>query len=235
MLHPSYTIIEELIKKHSPRLGVSILDYGCGNGTLLNTIDLEHIRSYVGLEVNSAALSVAKAKYKNFKKIQFVKINTKALPDFGPENSLDVVILVGVFQYLKPDEIEHVFKQSQKSLKKGGVLIASCVVDHWIYRVTNLYRLFLPNFYLNRKKLLDTAKKHSFKILMSQERGLIIGPFFSHFIVIFFDAIDKILFRNKGKLGPIGSFVRKLWKPIMYLEYKIPLDYGYTLFVVFQK
>src|SRR5690606_18668508 len=132
-------------------------------------------------------------------------------------------------------EIDHVVSEAHRVLRKGGVLVASCVTDHWIYRITNMYQLFFPNRYINRNSLVKQLQAQDLSIEHNEEKGLLIGPLFSHGLVIFFDAIDKLLFRNQGKLGPIGITMRQLFKPLMMLEYQVPIDFGYTLFLVGKK
>jgi SAM-dependent methyltransferase len=235
MYHPSYDYDLKLIKIFSKKKeALDIVDYGCGNGILLDFLPKKMVKSYKGFEVSDAALKVGKAKYSK-RRAAFAKIDAPIVPSLGRKNSIDLIILVGVFQYLSAPEVPDLLKEAQRVLRPGGILVASCVVDHWWYRATNLYRFILPNSYMNRKKLLAAAQRHKLKVVFAQERGLFIGPLFSHGVVIFFDALDKLVFRNQGKLGPIGIFARKLAKPLMSLEYKLPIDYGYTLFVVFQK
>lgn len=234
MYHPSYPYLLSLVSRFLKKKPINIVDYGCGNGVLLNLLEKNTVRSYQGYEVSDSAISVGRKQWKS-KKISFHKIDTKKLPKFPKNKKKDLWIFIGALQYMGDREINTIFKEASKTLSKEGILAASCVTDHPVYQWTNLYRFFLPNRYINRKKLLLSAKKAGLVPLFAQERGLIIGPLFSHGIVIFFDALDKLIFRNKGKLGPIGIFMRKLWKPIMHLEYYVPIDYGYTLFVVFQK
>lgn len=234
MYHPSYTVVQQLMQKYVLKKPY-IVDYGCGNGVLIDLIGQNVIGQYEGYEVNDNALKEAKRKYGKKAQTHFYKIKPGILPKFGKKSRVDVVVLIGVLQYLTQSEISHVLARAKYVLRPGGVIIASCVTDHWVYRVANLYRFVLPNFYINREKLIKQARTQKFIIAHNQERGLILGPLFSHGIVLVFDAIDKLLFHNRGKLGPIGITIRKLMKPLMYLELLIPIDYGYTLYLVLKK
>ncbi len=234
MYHPSYDYDRQLLDTFASKEALTVIDYGCGNGILIDFLGPERFKKYIGFEVSKAALAVAKQKYRG-KKYAFHHFTPGVVPTLGSAQSADVIILIGVLQYMTKSEITQFFKQAYQVLKPGGFIIASCVVDHLIYRSTNLYNLFFPNYYLNRQALLTEAKKRKFLVLFAQEKGLLVGPLFSHGLVIFFDLIDKIIFRNKGKLGPIGIGVRKLFKPLMSWEYQLPLDYGYTLFVTLKK
>lgn len=233
MFHPSYDVNLELLNRFGTQKKLDIIDYGCGNGILLEMIPSQRINSYVGYEVSPAALKVAQCKYSS-EKHRFLSFEPGKPPQLGKRKSADLVILVGVLQYMTNEEIVFILKEAKKVLRDGGIIIASCVTDHRIYRWTNLYQFILPNRYLNRKWLVQELSSAGLKVEYAREKGLIIGPLFSHGLVIFFDAIDKILFNNRGKLGPIGIFVRQLFKPLMKAEYTVPLDFGYTLFIVAQ-
>ncbi len=234
MYHPSYTLLKKYIQTYVKPNPV-IVDYGCGNGVLIDLLGAKRIKKYVGFEVSDSALRVAQERELPRSSFAFHKIHASSLPTFGKPKSVDLVILIGVLQYLDQKEINHVLRESLRVLKPGGHIIASCVTDHAIYRLLNLYRFILPNHYIHRDSLLSQARKLGFIPVINSERGLIIGPLFSHGIVILFDAVDKLIFRNKGKLGPIGVFMRKLLQPVMFWELLIPIDFGYTLYLVLQK
>ncbi len=233
-LHPTYIIWHDLLLSHFGRKPLTILDYGCGNGALLATIPKQMISSYTGFDVNSAGLAVARKKYRE-KIYRFSIFTAGEIPTLGRVDSYDLVILIGVLQYMTDEEINVFLTKAYQSLKPGGILAISCVGDHAIYRFTNFYQLFFRNRYLNRHDLNTKITNLGFKIIQQFERGLIIGPLFSHGLVILFDALDKLIFHNRGKLGPIGSWARQAALPFMNFECKIPLDYGYTLYVMAQK
>lgn len=234
MYHPSYQYLLALIKKFGKKDRINLVDYGCGNGIVLNLINNDKISKYSGYEVSDSAIAVGKQKWRS-KKVSFHKINTKKLPVFDKRSNVDLWLFIGSLQYMADNEIEHIFGQVSKSLSKDGIMAASCVTDHAIYRFLNLYRFFFPNRYINRAKIVALAKKNKLKIKFIKEKGLVVGPLFSHGLVIFFDAMDKLIFRNQGKLGPIGIWAREAMLPIMKLEYKLPIDYGYTLFFILKK
>lgn len=235
MLHPTYELIRQLILKGHKQSKLRLVDYGCGTGLLINLIGKEKIAYYHGYDVSENTLRVARKKFTNNKSFRFKKINKKKLPVFGSAKSFDVVVLIGVLQYLEKSELEHVLTESKRILKKSGIVVISCAVDHPLYVVLNLYQFFIPHRYINRHELLKTATQNGFKPSFITEKGILIAPFISHCLSIFFDALDKLFFRTKGKLGPIGSWVRAISIPLIQLEYKLPIDYGYTLFLVLKK
>jgi hypothetical protein len=96
----------------------------------------------------------------------------------------------------------------------------------------NVYGIFHPHRFFKRKTVQSLFQMFGLKILEHNEKGLFFTPFFSNVLVFFFDAIDVILFRKKGSLGPVGIAIRRIVEPIVKWEYSLPVDYGYTLFVI---
>lgn len=230
----THTFIASILRKEFQNRKINIIDYGCGNGDLINYIGAQHISQYVGYEISDECLRVAKKNFTNHT-FSFKKIYQNKLPKLGKAKSADLVILIGVIQYMKNTEIDLILKEVQRVLKKNGILLISCAVDHKIYTIANIYQLFLPNMYINRKSILKKIKQNKFTIELQLEKGLFIAPLFSNIISFFFDAADRILFHTKGKIGFFGSLARKLFHPLIQLEHLIPIDYGHTLFIVGRK
>ncbi len=209
-----------------------IVDYGCGEGELLRYLPISRINEYKGFEVNRPCIPVAREKWKLFQKIHFDYINRKKLPGLGKNNSVDAVFLVGVVQYLPDEDLHHILTEASRVLKSGGKLLISCTTDHRVYRWFNIYQLFLPHRTVNRSQLTKKLKKHGLTIDKEFERGLLLTPFFSNIFIFFFDALDKLIFKTKGELGPIGRKMRNWWAPLIQKEFSLKIDYGYTLFIV---
>ena len=235
LMHPTYLFWKGIINNLFKHEEISILDYGCGNGIILDLIDSSRIKKYLGYDTSADAVAVGCARYKDNKKVSLVAIKPKSRPNFGLANSHDLVILIGVFQYLEKGEIDHVIREAKRTLKKGGCLMFSTVLDDSLYKFINLYRFVFPNRYINRKKMESSLKKAGFKLRINQARGLIFGPLVSHGLVIPFDAIDHYIFGVRGKIGLLGKLVRLIAFPFMYLELLLPIDRGYTWYVVAEK
>lgn len=234
ILNPSYEYISELLARHAPKGTLHIIDYGCGNGYLLDVIPSERIENYTGFDVSSDSIRVAQERNLP-SRFQFKQIEAGSVPVLGKPSNADVVILVGVLQYLTEKEIKEVIVQAQKVLRPGGVFIASCVVDHPIYVWANLYQFVFPNKYIHRNTLLRMLQEKHFRIEKASEKGLFLNPFVFHGLVIFFDAIDRFLFGVRGRLGFLGTGIRRIVLPLLRLEFKLPFDFGYTLFLVARK
>lgn len=231
---PTHELIaRELSKVSNHKL--KIVDYGCGEGELLEYFPPSKIAEYQGYEVNKACIPVARKKWHSSKFFAFNEIDREKLPTFGKQHDLDVVVLIGVVQYLPLKDLKHVLSEAKRSLKPGGKILISCTTDHFLYSTFNIYRLFLHHYSVNRVSLINQLVKNHFQIEKQFERGLILTPFFSNILVFFFDALDKLIHRTKGELGPIGRKIRSLWAPIIRQEFKLNIDYGYTLFIVASK
>lgn len=228
---PTHTLLASYLKVNT-RKKMVIVDYGCGEGELLEYLDRAKIELYLGFEVNSACIPISKKKWGKNKKIHFSEINRKKLPSLGEKGEVDAIFLIGVVQYLPKKDLAHVLSEAKRVLKPKGQLLISCTGDHILYSWFNIYRLFLPHFSVNRNSLLTQIRKAGLRIDTQFERGIVIAPLFSNVIVFFFDALDKIFYKTKGELGPIGRKVRQFFSSLIQTEFSIRIDYGYTLFVV---
>lgn len=228
--HPTYKImVSFFLKAFKSIKSVDIIDYGCGSGYLLNVLPSKKIGRYWGLETSASAIKSAKNFFKK-KNIKFQLVDVKK-PLELPSKKVDVVIAIGVLQYMTDKQINEFINQSSRVLKKGGHLLVSCVSNHLVYKYTNLYGLVLPNRFIKRDWIIDKIHGKSFEVKANFERGLLFGPLFYHNLVIFFDLLDKIIFRTKGTLGLFGKTSRKIAYFIADFEYLIPVDFGYTLYI----
>ena len=120
-------------------------------------------------------------------------------------------------------------------MKSKGKIYISCTTDHKLYKILNIYNLFLPSHTNNRSKLISIINKSGLRVKYQKESGLFLGPLFWHNIVVGFDALDKIIFKTKGKLGFFGNISRIIATFLLGFEHFIPFDYGYTLYMVVEK
>jgi len=231
--HATYDFIVEKLLPFLPRQKANrIIDYGCGDASLAYYLPKGFISEYFGLDINENSIKVARSNHvaRNF---HFYHVRDKRVYPFSRiVKNADLVISIGVLQYLEREQILVFLKNSYSSLKPGGYLIVSTSVNHAVYRFLDLYRFLLPHRFVDRVEILDTIQKAGFDLCFVQERGLLLSPILMNFMSLFFDSIDKILFRNKGRLGPIGRKYREFASYLVSLEYNISIDYGYTLYIV---
>lgn len=231
MVNPLYSKVLDLLLSSFPKKSkLSILDYGCGDGLFLEYLPKKSIKYYQGCDINEKSINTAIKKFKK-NNIKFLKIDKNINENFSGGHKFDAIILIGVLPYMSKKEIINFFSEAKKKLKKEGVIIITCASSHFIYKVLNIYRLFLKHSYVDSKKLKKLIKKSSFTINFYQEKGLLLTPLFSNVFIVFLDALDKFIFKTKGSLGPIGKLARSIMNPITYLEYLVPINFGYTFFL----
>ncbi len=234
--HPSYRIIIGLYHKFVGKSKKNIvIDSGCGNGYLVDLIGCKNIRYYLGYDVNKNAILFAKKRFKRCKNVNFslTKVNDN-FPKIR-NNFSDAIFSIGVLQYLNNTEISDFFRTSKAKLNHKGKIFISCTTDHTFYKWFTLYNFFLPSHVNNRKSLLAIADNAGLKCIFQKESGLFLGPLFSHNLVLIFDILDKLLLRTKGKLGFFGKLSRVISTYIIQFESYLPIDYGYTLYLVLEK
>lgn len=232
MIHPTYNIMLNLLQLHLKKRKLSIVDYGCGNGYFYSILPKERVKTYHGYDINEASIRKAKLTHTKrnvcFSTLSYGRMNEK-------KKSVDVMILIGVVQYMEKKELTVFLRKAKEILKKDGVLLISTLVDHKIYSLIDLYRLFLPHKSVNRVFLIQQLQSTGYNVTYSFEKGLLLSPIFAQCVVLFFDLFDKLIFKTKGELGIVGKTVRKIVNPLLQLEYVLPVDFGYTLFIQAKK
>jgi len=228
MKHWVYNFLVEASLKG--RKKVDIVDYGCGDGFLLNFFPFKNINTYKGFDINKNSIKTAQKRFSRFKNINFYFINRGGWR-LKKENQVDVIFCIGVLQYLTKFEIKKFLAQAERTLERNGILLISCTANHWLYRQISPYRFFLPHSYLDRKEIIRQIEGSGFKVTYQKEKGIFFIPIFSKIVVFFFDAIDKLFFRTSGSIGLFGRTVRRLANPILIPEYLLPIDFGETLII----
>jgi alkylated DNA repair protein alkB family protein 8 len=98
--------------------GDSILDYGCGNGRLLEILGDKKI-NYTGADISQELLNLARIKYPER---QFVKLSGQAILPF-PDNFFNEVISVAVFHHFPSFYAQEMAKELYRTTKPGGRII----------------------------------------------------------------------------------------------------------------
>ncbi len=107
--------------------GGKLLDFGCGNGRLLELIgslqksDQKKI-DYTGVDISEELLAHAQARYPQHR---FELIDGEDQLPFTDE-SFDVIVSIAVFHHLAPEMAEKALKELQRILKPQGKLILTC-------------------------------------------------------------------------------------------------------------
>jgi len=136
------------ILKHFPsKEDVSMLDIGCGNGALLKEF-ANRLSKGVGVDASENLLKYAKELNKSYANLDFIKVDSPALP-FN-DNSFDLVVSLLSFRYLDWDLI---IEEVNRVLTSNGQLIIIDMVTAPV-RIWEL-PLFLKskvNHYLDRSR-----------------------------------------------------------------------------------
>ncbi|OGG14172.1 hypothetical protein A2773_02790 [Candidatus Gottesmanbacteria bacterium RIFCSPHIGHO2_01_FULL_39_10] len=231
MIHPTYTTVLNLINSRFPqKKTLRILDYGCGSGYFLEIFGKTRIGEYYGYDLSEKSIQCAKKTHHN-RNVHFFHIQKDSASLLKEKKNIDVLVLIGVLQYMSNKEFSALFKNAKKLLTPNGVIIISCSVDHIVYRAMNVLHIFSPHKLIHRKYATDTLKRAGFGVIDQFERGILLSPIFSQLMTIF-DILDKLIFSTKGTIGPIGKIMRGMTNILLSLEYRLPVDYGYTLFIM---
>jgi ubiquinone/menaquinone biosynthesis C-methylase UbiE len=139
----------------------NILDIGCGTADILESIPNNY---YYGFDISKNYINYAKKKFLNnnyhFFTKKFNQRAIKKLPKF------DFVILFGILHHLSNIEINDLFFNVKKVLKKSGVIL---IVDPVLIKKQNfisklLIKLDRGKNIKNFKEYNETLKKHFKKI-----------------------------------------------------------------------
>ncbi len=111
--------IEELLKNHSIKGKITIMDIGCGDGELLrkcaaygkkNNLDFE----LIGIDFNENILDFARKNNSNFPNIKFEKVDVFLNEELIPK--CDIALCTLVLHHFSNDKIEYLIKLlTQKS------------------------------------------------------------------------------------------------------------------------
>lgn len=99
----------------------SVLDFGCGNGSLLFDCALLGTKRHAGIDLSERAVETASRRSRRMPvgEYTFTQGGAEALLPFSDE-SFDVVILSNILDNLYPDDAETVIRQCARILKPGG-------------------------------------------------------------------------------------------------------------------
>lgn len=146
---------------------VSLLDIGCGEGTLGKVLrqQLEGESYLVGADISGTALRHASRYYE---KVVEANIEIDDLAEVLPENRFDYVVCLEVLEHLF--EPSNVLKQVRRLLKQNGFLIASFPnIAFWKYRLDLLKGKFPGDYTLScPSEHIQNFTLHSFAQLLEE-------------------------------------------------------------------
>ncbi|MFC1589022.1 class I SAM-dependent methyltransferase [Pseudomonadota bacterium] len=181
-------VVIAFIKKEMPK---RILDLGCGNGNLCNTISKEFNAHVAGIDYDPNGIALAK---KSFTSIPFYNYGVQDNPDHlmkDEKDFFDVVISTEVIEHLYSPQL--LPQYAHKVLKPGGKLfittpyhgylknLALSLLDHWDTHHTPLWEGGHIKFW-SYKTLSELLEKNGFKVI--KHSGIGRAPYFWKSMVI---------------------------------------------------
>jgi SAM-dependent methyltransferase len=142
-----YRLIAEAIAALVPGRDARVLDYGCGEA--LHADRVAAVASEVLL--CEAAPRIRAGIDMRFAKNATIRAIAPNEIEHLPEQSLDVIVLHSVVQYLRPEETAALFAHFHRLLKFGGLLVVSDVLSPHVGVLTDafaLLRFAAPNGFL---------------------------------------------------------------------------------------
>lgn len=145
---------KELIKYFKITKDMKVLDIGCGRGEMVLFTAKNKAIAY-GIDYSKPAIQLAnivknKQKKEIKNKMHFELMDAKGLK-FG-DSSFNLVILTDVVEHLYDDELDVVFSEIYRVLKKGGMLVVHTAPNKLFNEITYKYysypvSTFLVNFW----------------------------------------------------------------------------------------
>ncbi len=106
--------IRSFIETNKPK---SILDIGCGDGYLINSIPFDKTNNFIGIDLSNKAIQFANAFSDGY---QFKCINL-----FELKQEFELITLIEVIEHIPDNLLTTFIKESFSKVKKGGHLIIS--------------------------------------------------------------------------------------------------------------
>lgn len=129
-LRDSITVV---MARHLAPDATSILDLGCGGGTLALALDRK-FEIYGGVDISDVAIERARVNLANLggKSLE-IELTVSELEGFETSRSYDVIVFNEVLYYLTLDQVTDTIRRYSPLLKPGGLILVS-LKDHELSR-----------------------------------------------------------------------------------------------------
>jgi SAM-dependent methyltransferase len=107
-----------------------VVELGCGSGLLAGTFVEYGAKSYLGVDIAEPAIEKARETYRGRDQIEFVVSDIAALP----QSSADLVVSLGLFDWLTDEEIADVFLKSGSADFLHAIAERRRGVQQWLHR-----------------------------------------------------------------------------------------------------
>jgi SAM-dependent methyltransferase len=107
-----------------------VVELGCGSGLLAGTFVAYGAKSYLGVDIAEPAIQKARETYRGRNQIEFVVSDIAALRQI----SADLVVSLGLFDWLTDEEIADVFRKSGSADFLHAIAERRRGVQQWLHR-----------------------------------------------------------------------------------------------------
>jgi ubiquinone/menaquinone biosynthesis C-methylase UbiE len=141
--------------------GDRILDYGCGNGRLLELINNKNVE-YIGVDVSQKLIDIAKSKYAS-DNLNFLKISSSQTSLPFKDNFFNTVYSIAVFHHLPSEELRNkTANELYRVTQPGGYIVVTVwnlwqwsyiknILKNWLNKLLGKSRLDWNDCYINFK------------------------------------------------------------------------------------
>lgn len=208
-----------------------ILEIGCGRGTMSL-----YIKRYMGLNVSlldneTGALKIAKREFKK-KKLNAEYHLSDALKTELKANKFDAIISIGLAEHI--DDVESLFREQYRLLKKGGVAISLNVPKKISIQFFNLiFRFFKKVFGNYHESITKDYYRNSLKPNDFKKISEIAG--FKKIKITHvcpFPTYTPIKLKNDKKIAKLNRFILKIRGLFMKYPYKTNYLFSQSHFLV---
>jgi len=115
---------KEILKLLGPLKGKRILDIGCGPGNLTKAM-ADKAATVIGVDKSEKWIDLCNKQYSRIKKLNFIRADAVHMP-FLKNDSLDAVVMnMVILNVATLREVESIFKEVSRVLKRGGIFVFS--------------------------------------------------------------------------------------------------------------
>ena len=121
-------ITPKLLRPHLA--GKRVVELGCGSGLMASKLTEYGAASYLGIDIAESAINAACARYGEDPKIRFMASSVADMPRI----SADLVISLGLFDWLTDDEVSDVFRKSGTADFLHAIAEQRAGAQQWLHR-----------------------------------------------------------------------------------------------------
>jgi len=119
-----------------------LLDFGCGNGRLLEFVYNEDLKvDYSGVDISKELIEIAKHNYPQEK---FLVVENEKETEFS-NKYFDIIFSIAVFHHFNPNMTRNALKEMKRVLKKDGIVVITAWYLWDKKRLVYLWKSFWRN------------------------------------------------------------------------------------------